>query len=78
MKLFNNAVKNNDVPVAGQRSYNFQDFDAVYVNGSDQYQQKDYNKILNSENKKDIDLWAWKNDKAVAEFAILCAEKDIP
>lgn len=77
MKLFNNAVKNNDVPVAGQRSYNFQDFDAVYVNGSDQYQQKDYNKILNSENKKDIDLWAWKNDKAVAEFAILCAEKDI-
>ena len=29
-----------------QRTYNFEDFDAVYVNSSDQYQQKDYDRIL--------------------------------
>ena len=54
----------------------FKDFDAVYVNNADQYQQKDYERILNTEQNKSIKLWAWKNDKAVAEFAVLCA-KDI-
>ncbi|MDE6412427.1 MAG: DUF4091 domain-containing protein [Eubacterium sp.] len=52
------------------------DFDAVYVHNADQYQQKDYAQILNNENKKSIKLWAWKNDKATAEFAILC-KKDM-
>ncbi|MDE5995353.1 MAG: DUF4091 domain-containing protein, partial [Eubacterium sp.] len=51
----------------------FKDFDAVYVHNADQYQQKDYEKILNNESSKSIKLWAWKNDKASAEIAILCA-----
>lgn len=54
----------------------FKDFDAVYVHNADQYQQKDYAQILHNENKKSIELWAWKNDKASAEFAILC-KKDM-
>lgn len=65
-----------DNPTA-QKSYAFEAFDAVYVNSFDQYQQKDYDRILHSEQKKDIRFWAWKNDKAAAEFAILCAEKDL-
>ncbi|MDE6660176.1 MAG: DUF4091 domain-containing protein, partial [Eubacterium sp.] len=52
------------------------DFDAVYVHNADQYQQKDYAQILNNESSKSIKLWAWKNDKAAAEFAILC-KKDM-
>ncbi len=40
------------------------------------YQKKDYERLLNTEKNKSIELWAWKNDKAAAEFAILCA-KDI-
>lgn len=72
-RFYNNISDKNTV----QRIYNFKDFDAVYVNSSDQYQQKDYNKILNTERKKSIHLWAWKNDKAEAEFAVLCADKDI-
>lgn len=60
-----------------QHKYNFNVFDAVYVNSSDQYQQKDYERILNTESQKSIQLWAWKNDKAAAEFAVLCADKDI-
>ncbi len=74
-KFFNNNSMSDKIVV--QRTYNFEDFDAVYVNSSDQYQQKDYDRILNSEQKKSIHLWAWKNDKAVAEFAILCADKDL-
>ncbi|MDE5604492.1 MAG: DUF4091 domain-containing protein [Eubacterium sp.] len=54
-------------------------FDAVYVHNANQYQQKDYTQILNNERSKSIKLWAWKNDKATAEFAILCKKdmKDI-
>lgn len=63
--------------VLQNQKYSFEDFDAVYVNNADQYQQKDYERILNTEKKKSIKLWTWKNDKAAAEFAILCAEKDI-
>ena len=74
-KFFNNNSMSDKIVV--QRTYNFEDFDAVYVNSSDQYQQKDYDRILNSEQKKSIHLWAWKNDKAVAEFAIMCADKDL-
>ncbi|MCM1285354.1 MAG: DUF4091 domain-containing protein [Acetobacter sp.] len=59
------------------RIYNFKEFDAVYVDSFDQYQQKDYGRILNSNYNKTINLWSWKNDKAVAEFAVICAEKDI-
>ncbi len=57
------------------KKYNFDDFTAVYVNNSDQYQQKDYDRILKFENNTSINLWAWKNDKAAAELAILCADK---
>ena len=59
------------------RTYNFEDFDAVYVNSSDQYQQKDYNRILSAKQKKSINLWAWKNDKTEAEFAIFCADRQL-
>ena len=38
--------------------------------------EKDYERLLNTEKNKSIELWAWKNDKAAAEFAVLCA-KDI-
>lgn len=74
-KFFNSNVTAEQG--TNQRIYDFKDFDAVYVNSSDQYQQKDYDRILNCELNKSINLWAWKNDKAVAEFAILCAEKDL-
>lgn len=74
LKFFNNTISDETVV---QRIYNFEDFDAVYVNSSDQYQQKDYDRILNTEQKKSINLWAWKNDKAVAEFAILGADKEL-
>lgn len=52
-----------------------EDFVAVFVNSFEQYQQKDYNKILLNNNGNSIKLWAWKNDKAIAEFAILTADK---
>ena len=75
MKFFDNDVKSEEMAV--QRIYNFEDFDAVYVDSSDRYQQKDYDRILNCGRNKSINLWAWKNDKAVAEFAILCADKEL-
>lgn len=59
------------------RKYNFTELDAVFVNSFDQYQQKAYDRILNTEQSKSISLWAWKNDKAHAEFAVLCAEKNL-
>lgn len=52
-----------------------EDFVAVFVNSFEQYQQKDYNKILLNNNGNSIKLWAWNNDKAIAEFAILTADK---
>lgn len=76
-KLFNNIKTDEDVTLSLRRNYNFEDFDAVYVNSSDQYQQKDYERILNAEKQKNINLWAWKNDKAVAEFAILSGDKGL-
>ncbi len=75
MKFFDNDVKSEEMAV--QRIYNFEDFDAVYVDSSDRYQQKDYDRILNCGRNKSINLWAWKNDKAVAEFAILSADKEL-
>lgn len=52
LKFFNNnTVSDKDV---SQRIYNFEDFDAVYVNASDRYQQKDYDRILSTEQKKNI------------------------
>ncbi len=59
------------------RQYNFEDFDAVFVNRFDRYCQRDYDRIINTQKAKSIELYAWKNDKATAEFAILCAEKDL-
>ncbi|MCM1115360.1 MAG: DUF4091 domain-containing protein [Clostridium sp.] len=56
-------------------SNHIKDFDAVYVDSADQYQQKDYDRIINTQQKKSIALWAWKNDKAEAEFAVFCADK---
>lgn len=75
LKFFNNNIMTEKS--TAQRIYNFDEFDAVYVNCSDQYQQKDYDRILNTEQNKNINLWAWKNDKAIAEFAILCADKEL-
>lgn len=52
-------------------------FDAVFVDRFDQYRQKDYDRILNTEYSKSISLWAWKNDKAHAEFAIVSADNNL-
>ncbi len=60
-----------------KRNYNFEDFDALFVSNSDRYIQDDYDRILKSPQKKSLDLWAWKNDKTCAQFAILCAELDL-
>lgn len=77
MKFKNITIKKAPVELTEPKIYGFEDFDAVYVDSSDRYQQKDYNRILRTEMQKSIDLWAWKNDKAAAEFAILCGEKQI-
>lgn len=60
-----------------KRNYNFKDFDAVFVSNSDRYIQDDYDRIIKSPQKKSLDLWAWKNDKTCAQFAILCAENNL-
>ncbi len=60
-----------------KKNENFEQFDAVFVDSFDKYQQKDYKTILNPQNKKGIKLWAWKNDKANAEFAIICGEQNL-
>lgn len=60
-----------------KKKENFEQFDAVFVDSFDKYQQKDYEKILNEQNKKDIKLWGWKNDKVNAEFAIICGGQDL-
>ena len=52
MKFFDNDVKSEEMAV--QRIYNFEDFDAVYVDSSDRYQQKDYDRILNCGRNKSI------------------------
>lgn len=57
--------------------HGFNSFKAVYVNSSQQYRQSDYGKVLENHTEKRTKLWAWKNDKAVAEIAILCAEEDL-
>ena len=67
----------DNVTLIQKRSYHFKDFDALFVSNSDRYIQDDYDRILKSHQKKSIDLWAWKNDKTCAQFAILCAELDL-
>lgn len=52
-------------------------FVAGFVDSFDQYQQKRYCEILGAEHKKETRLWAWKNDKANAEFVIICADIDL-
>lgn len=76
MKIKNNTDK-NIAASANEKNYEFEDMDAVYVNSSDRYLQEDYCKILDSCKKKNLKLWAWKNDKVSAEFAVLCAGKNL-
>lgn len=52
-------------------------FKAVYVNSSQQYRQCDYGKVQEKCKDKTVKLWAWKNDQAMAEIAILCAQEDL-
>ncbi len=75
LKSNNNKNSSDTYPV--RKIYGFEDFDAVYVDSSDQYRQKEYNRILNAEHNKSIHLWSWKNDKAVAELAVLCGDKEL-
>ena len=77
VKDLKTEIKENNIDDLLQNKFDFEQFDAVYVDSFDQYQQKDYYKILNSQHEKHIKLWAWKNDKANAEFAILCADIDL-
>lgn len=52
-----------------------EDMEAMYTDSGAQYQQKAYNGLLTGEKKYRERLWAWKNDKAVAEIAILSKQK---
>lgn len=72
-----NSLNDSTTVISSLRKYNFEDFDAVFVNSFDRYVQKDYDRIVNTQTEKSIELFTWKNDKATAEFAILCAEKDL-
>lgn len=52
-----------------------EDIDATYVDSGDQYQQKAYETLLAGNRKLGERAWAWKNDKAVAEIAIMSKQK---
>lgn len=71
------TLKNNADNTTSLRKYDFDGFDATFVNDFDQYRQECYDEILSMPKEKNINLWAWKNDKANAEFAILCAENNL-
>ncbi|MCI8787405.1 MAG: DUF4091 domain-containing protein [Eubacterium sp.] len=51
------------------------DIDATFVDSGDQYQQKAYNSLLAGRRKFSEQVWAWKNDKAVAEIAVMSKQK---
>ena len=51
------------------------DIDATYVDSGDQYQQKAYAGLLAGSRKFSERVWAWKNDKAVAEIAVMSKQK---
>lgn len=63
--------------MSNSKKYKFDDFTSFYVSTSQRYCQSDYDSILQYESNKSVKLWAWKNDKATAEIAILCAEKEL-
>ena len=52
-----------------------EDIDATYVDSGDQYQQKAYAGLLAGKRKFSEQVWAWKNDKAVAEIAVMSKQK---
>ena len=72
-----NQLKDSKKDILNEDNISKIQFDAVFVDSFDQYQQKDYDRILNTEKEKSIKLWAWKNDKANAEFAIICYDNDL-
>ena len=51
------------------------DIDATYVDSGDQYQQKAYDGLLGGNRKLSEQVWAWKNDKASAEIAVMSKQK---
>ena len=51
------------------------DIDATYVDSGDQYQQKAYGGLLGGNRKLSEQVWAWKNDKASAEIAVMSKQK---
>lgn len=65
--------KSIEVTVLGKK----EDIDATYVDSGNQYQQKAYNGLLTGDNKFGEQVWAWKNDKAVAEIAVLSKQKPL-
>jgi len=52
-----------------------EDIDATYVDSGDQYQQKAYAGLLAGKRKFGEQVWAWKNDRAVAEIAVMSKQK---
>ncbi len=60
-----------------EKDFDFEYFDAVFVDSGDRYLESDYNRILKGEKKKCVDLYSWKNDRAAAEFAVLCKDRDM-
>lgn len=69
-----NITKNEFDMDSLKKACDFDKFEAVFVNSFDQYQQKDFLKILSMPRQKSVNLWSWKNDKATCEFAIICAD----
>lgn len=47
------------------------EFEAVFVDSGDQYQQSAYNRILNDNLGNKQNIWSWKNDRASVQIAVL-------
>lgn len=53
------------------------DLDAMFVDSGDQYQQKAYERLRTGEKERSRQEWAWKNDRAVSEIAVLSKGKNL-
>ena len=52
------------------------DLHATVVDSNDQYQQKHYQTLMNT-NESFESLWSWKNDKAISQIALLTGNQDL-
>lgn len=49
---------------------------STIVDSNDQYKQDEYQYLLKTNVKNEF-LWAWKNDKAISEIAVLATDEDL-